>query len=104
MPEDPFFVVGVERSGTTMFRLMLNMHMRLHIPRETKFWARVLREIPGESSLSDQQVHTVWEIITSQPRWLDQGISGPELLEILQSVPDKHLSSLMSAVYKHREL
>src|SRR5215472_17733908 len=33
----PFFVVGAQRSGTTMLRLMLNNHPRLAIPVESGF-------------------------------------------------------------------
>jgi hypothetical protein len=41
----PFFVVGAQRSGTTMLRLMLNNHPRLAVPFEsgfiTVFYARL---------------------------------------------------------------
>lgn len=33
----PFFIVGAQRSGTTMLRLMLNSHSRLSIPFESGF-------------------------------------------------------------------
>jgi len=33
----PFFVLGSQRSGTTMLRLMLNRHPRLGVPHESKF-------------------------------------------------------------------
>jgi Sulfotransferase family len=33
----PIFIVGAQRSGTTMFRLMLNAHPRIAIPYETDF-------------------------------------------------------------------
>jgi hypothetical protein len=33
----PFFVVGAQRSGTTMLRLMLNAHPRLCVPFESRF-------------------------------------------------------------------
>ena len=33
----PFFVLGSQRSGTTMLRLMLNRHPRLMVPHESKF-------------------------------------------------------------------
>ena len=33
----PFFVLGAQRSGTTMLRLMLNSHPRLCVPHESKF-------------------------------------------------------------------
>ena len=33
----PFFIVGVERSGTTLLRMMLNCHSRLDVPFESRF-------------------------------------------------------------------
>src|SRR5215472_15083187 len=33
----PFFVVGAQRSGTTMLRLMLNSHSRIAVPFESAF-------------------------------------------------------------------
>jgi LPS sulfotransferase NodH len=38
----PFFVVGSERSGTTMLRLMLNRHSRLCVPPESHFVTRLV--------------------------------------------------------------
>lgn len=37
MHRKPFFVVGVQRSGTTVLRLMLNKHPRIAVPFETDF-------------------------------------------------------------------
>lgn len=34
---DPFFVVGAHRSGTTLLRLMLSSHPRLYLPPESEF-------------------------------------------------------------------
>ena len=44
----PFFLVGVPRSGTTLLRLMLNMHSRLSIPPESHFIPQLARQLrPG---------------------------------------------------------
>lgn len=40
----PFFVLGSQRSGTTMLRLMLNQHPHLCVPHETGFMTRFYRE------------------------------------------------------------
>jgi hypothetical protein len=39
--DTPFFIVGSERSGTTMLRLMLNRHSRLCVPPESHFITRL---------------------------------------------------------------
>jgi hypothetical protein len=49
MLERPIFIVGTMRSGTTLFRLILDAHPRISIPEETGFMAAVAatREIPN---------------------------------------------------------
>ena len=43
---DPFpFVVGMNRSGTTLLRMMLDAHPRLTIPPETHFVPDLIRSV-----------------------------------------------------------
>ncbi|SVB09859.1 uncharacterized protein METZ01_LOCUS162713, partial [marine metagenome] len=37
LSNQPIFIVGCERSGTTILRLMLNEHSRIALPPQTKF-------------------------------------------------------------------
>jgi Sulfotransferase family len=39
----PVFIVGAQRSGTTLLRLLLNAHSALAIPEEGTFWMPLLR-------------------------------------------------------------
>ena len=41
---DPFFVIGVGRSGNTLFRRILTAHSELHIPPETFVLGDVLAD------------------------------------------------------------
>lgn len=47
----PFFIVGASRSGTTVLRLMLNVHSRLAVPDELKYF----RHINGQHDLTAWQ-------------------------------------------------
>ena len=38
-----FFIIGAQRSGTTLLRLMLNAHPRVAVPEEGTFWIPLLR-------------------------------------------------------------
>ncbi|MBC6479127.1 MAG: sulfotransferase [Hormoscilla sp. GM7CHS1pb] len=40
----PFFIVGADRSGTTLLRLMMNEHPRLRVPRESWFLSDLMDE------------------------------------------------------------
>jgi hypothetical protein len=42
---DPFFIVGMQRSGTTMLRLMLNAHRNLAVPFESGFIPSVYQDL-----------------------------------------------------------
>ncbi len=47
LPNPPFFIVGVGRSGTTLLMSMLNAHPEVTLPPETHFLRRFV--IPGEN-------------------------------------------------------
>ena len=49
----PFFVLGSQRSGTTMLRLMLNRHSRLAVPHESKFIMAFYPRLAEYGPLSD---------------------------------------------------
>ena len=44
---DPFFIIGAQRSGTTLLRLILNAHSKIAIPEEGTFWMPLIRELRG---------------------------------------------------------
>src|SRR5687767_5976471 len=48
----PFFVVGAQRSGTTMLRLMLNNHPRLAVPFESGFIPVFFKRLDAYGDLS----------------------------------------------------
>ena len=43
LSDQPIFIVGCERSGTTILRLMLNEHSRIALPPQTKFSRKVYK-------------------------------------------------------------
>jgi hypothetical protein len=49
----PFFVLGAQRSGTTMLRLMLNSHPHLCVPHESKFMTTFFPRLDGYGDLSE---------------------------------------------------
>ena len=52
--EPPFFIVGFQRSGTTLLRMMLDSHPQVAIPLDTTgLWARHEQRMDEFGSLSD---------------------------------------------------
>lgn len=39
----PFFIIGIQRSGTTLLRLIINTHSMIAIPEEGVFWMPLIR-------------------------------------------------------------
>ena len=54
MCSEPFFVLGAQRSGTTMLRLMLNNHYRLSVPFETGFIPKFYRRLEEFGNLKER--------------------------------------------------
>jgi hypothetical protein len=76
------FIVGVNRSGTTLLRLMLDSHPLLTIPPETHFVPEMIRLARRDNTTRKRLVRAA----TSHPRWGDFGLDENELLERLQDV------------------
>jgi len=44
-PEEPIFIVGPGRSGTTLLAVLLDRHSRIAVPPETHFYSRFIPEV-----------------------------------------------------------
>ncbi len=95
----PFFIVGAQRSGTTMFRLMLNAHPGLAVPFETDF-VSVYEHLEG-NRFADPEARAKavesWarEPLTKKARLLD----NPARFVNLQDIDS--FDALVSAVMQH---
>jgi hypothetical protein len=95
----PFFIVGSGRCGSTLLRLMLCGHSRIHIPPETWFITDLVRELPLACPLAPPQVARAIDIMTSNYRWPDMGISGEELRAWSAALDAPTLADLLRLVY-----
>ena len=77
------FVVGANRSGTTLLRLMLDAHPELAIPPETHFVPNLIELFDeGEPSRGDAV-----DLITARPEFADFGLDEDELGEAMAAQP-----------------
>ena len=51
----PFFILGAQRSGTTMLRLMINRHPHLAVPHETAFMTVFYPKLSSYGDLANHQ-------------------------------------------------
>ena len=71
------FVVGMNRSGTTLLRMMLDAHPELTIPPETHFIPDLIK-LDREGAATPE---AMLKVIVSQREWGDFGLTEEELLE-----------------------
>lgn len=70
----PFFIIGTQRSGTTLLRLMLNAHPDICIPFETNFLS-VKRTLGLDNGpLREEQVNRVIDSLKSEPLTKKSGL------------------------------
>jgi hypothetical protein len=95
----PFFIVGSGRSGTTLLRLLLSGHTRVHIPPETWFIISLVKQLPLDEHLSAYQVQQAVQIITSHYRWPDLGIEASDLQRWAAELNAPRLRNVIDLVY-----
>ncbi|WP_226699956.1 sulfotransferase family protein [Qipengyuania gaetbuli] len=62
-----FFILGFQRSGTTMLRLMLDAHPDISVPHETAFIPEIARLPFAQGALEREDAETIVELIRNYP-------------------------------------
>jgi hypothetical protein len=99
----PFFIVGASRSGTTLLRLILAGHSRIHIPPETWFIEDLVPELPLTRPLTREQIARAVDIMTTHVRWPDMEIAADEFRTWAEALEAPKLADVINLVY-HRQL
>ena len=96
----PFFIVGAGRSGTTLLRLILTGHSRLHIPSETWFLRDLVREFPLTGALTQAQAERAVETMVRHQRWPDLALDADDVRHAAGLLPCARLRDLIDLVYR----
>ena len=81
----PFpFIVGMNRSGTTLLRMMLDAHPDLTVPPETHFVPDAIKAAKADGATP----RSVLEAMKEHREWGDFEISDEEMLGRLEALPD----------------
>lgn len=95
----PFFIVGCSRSGTTMLSLMMNMHKNIHIPKESWFLSDVMDRFTPDNKLSEADVNEIFELTTSHWRWKEWEMSDKALKERLSVLVEPSLNQVVEVIF-----
>jgi len=105
MPDDsPFFIIGAGRSGTTLLRLILAGHPRLHVTPETWFILELVRELSLTAELMPAQVDRAVTIMTEDYRWPDMEIAADRLRHAACCLQSPRLVDVIDIVYREQLL
>lgn len=100
MSDEPFFIIGSGRSGSTLLRLMLASHSRIGIPPETWYLLRIPQDIPSDRPLTPEEVDAVVRTMTGHYRWPDMKFEAAAFRVRVASLDRPDLRSIIEAVYK----
>ena len=81
--EPAVFIVGMNRSGTTLLRMMLDAHPQLTIPPETHFVPDLIKAVREPGATPEAAL----EAMKSAREWGDFGFSDEEMLARLRALP-----------------
>jgi hypothetical protein len=90
------FVVGVNRSGTTLLRMMLDAHPQLTMPPETHFVPDLIDLAEAGSPAPEDLLET----ITRQREWGDFGLTEEQLLAAFAEIEPLNAGDALRAFYR----
>jgi hypothetical protein len=88
-------IVGSERSGTTLLRLMLDAHPELAIPPETHF----VPDVAALGTKGPDLRRAFQQLVTTAPTWHDMQMEADELAASLEEVEPFTASGGLRAFY-----
>ncbi len=100
MPPAPFFIVGYERSGTTLMAAMLDRHSRVAVPPETHFFTNIC---PIFRATQTADPATLAERFANGDRSRDLRLSRTELFRRLAGTEPTWANLLLIALRLYAE-
>ena len=95
--DQPFFIVGDGRSGTTLLRSLLSAHPRLTVTPETHYMERAESE-GGLAAGAPPDFDAFWQRYTDWSRFADLGVDADRCLELVDSQGDRTFEHVFVAV------
>jgi hypothetical protein len=96
--ESPFFIIGSQRSGTTMLRLMLNSHSRLCVPFESAFIPEFAKRLYEFGDLAEEaNLRRLLEEI-GRHKFVERGRLLPDIQAVLDRKPRTY-SEVVDAIF-----
>ena len=104
-PYRPIFVVGCQRSGTTLLRVMLNKHSKISIPEESHFVSNIVnnfKDVSYDYKLSLDDKNRLFDVILSVPRFLTWNIKQEQLKSIIFSEDNTTIPDVINSIFNFK--
>lgn len=95
----PIFIIGAQRSGTTLLRYILSSHPRIYIPPESNFIPRYFGADPIGTFSREQAIQIVQEILTYRMFFKDWTHEPIDAESFVDSLPHLTPEYFVDALY-----
>jgi len=97
----PVFIVGAQRSGTTLLRLLLAAHSQLAIPEEGTFWIALFRRFGRhpERELTGRELERALDYVERNHQFKLWGIDPSPHFDLLRQRGRARLDELIAGTY-----
>lgn len=99
MNSDPFFIVGVQRSGTTLLRLILNAHSQIAIPEEASFLKPLLKTKWIRTTISGNRKNKLVNFLRENEQFNLWNFDREPLLSQIESKESTTIKEIMEIMY-----
>jgi hypothetical protein len=97
--DHPIFIIGAQRSGTTLLRYILSSHPRIYIPPESNFIPRYFGESPDGIIPRERAIRIVEGILKYRMFFKDWVNEKPDAVQFVDSLPSLTPAIILDALY-----
>lgn len=96
----PFFIVGTQRSGTTLLRLILNAHSKIAIPEEARFLMPLLNETYLRQGVKGAELKSLVNYLAANDEFKLWNYDAQPFLDWLAQKEEISLRELIDSMFK----
>ncbi|HWY14127.1 MAG TPA: sulfotransferase [Rhizomicrobium sp.] len=95
----PFFIVGAQRSGTTLLRLILNAHSKIAVPEEARFLGPLLKRRTSLTGLDRRALQTLAKYLALSREYANWNYDHSSIIEQIGRRDHLNLADLIQLLY-----